>query len=293
MSILPILGEKPIGAPATIAFEGDVTKADALTVKRVELILPSIRIPAKGSMRFGDPFSIDASVTIGALSLSRVPEWISKSGFEAGNIEVSLDVKGKGKDWQAWRITGWMALTNGLMAGGAEGPIQDLYARVKLVRNGAEIKRLSFKIHDSDVALEATVKNWTAKPVITGKIESNQLDLDLLIPKGDRSVVREFLEDLAATSRVTMAAAIARGHYKHMKFGGLSARVNIQGRGARCRSYFRRIGSRTSRRAARGSTGQKDAGGNGRLVPRHRCAGQRSVAIHGWPCDRCDGGYAD
>ncbi len=228
MFILPVLGEKPIGAPATIAFEGDVTKADALTVNRVELILPSIRIPAKGSMRLGDPFSIDASVTTGALSLSRVPEWISKSGFEAGNIEVSLDVKGKGKDWQAWRITGWMALTNGLMAGGAEGPIQDLYARVKLVRNGAEIKRLSFKIHDSDVALEATVKNWTAKPVIIGKIESNQLDLDLLIPKGDRSVVREFLEDLAATSRVTMAAVIARGHYKHLKFGGLSARVNIQ-----------------------------------------------------------------
>lgn len=228
MFILPVLGEKPIGAPATIAFEGDVTRADALTMNRVELILPSIRIPAKGSMRLGDPFSIDASVTTGALSLSRVPEWISKSGFEAGNIEVSLDVKGKGKDWQAWRITGWMALTNGLMAGGAEGPIQDLYARVKLVRNGAEIKRLSFKIHNSDVALEATVKNWTAKPVITGKIESNQLDLDLLIPKGDRSVVREFLEDLAATSRVTMAAVIARGHYKHMKFGGLSARVNIQ-----------------------------------------------------------------
>jgi hypothetical protein len=226
--ILPALGEKPIGAPATVTFDGDVTKADALTVNRVELILPSIRIPAKGIMRLGSQFSIDASATSGALSLSRVPEWISKSGFEAGNIEVSLDVKGKGKDWQAWRITGWMALTNGLMTGGAEGPIQDLYARVKLVRNGAEIKRLSFKLHDSDVALEATVRNWTAKPVITGRIESNQLDLDLLVPKGDRSVIREFLEDLAATSRVTMFASIARGHYKHMKFGGLSARVNIQ-----------------------------------------------------------------
>ncbi|MBH0194945.1 MAG: M24 family metallopeptidase [Nitrospira sp.] len=50
--------------------------------------------------------------------------------------------------------------------------------------------------------------------------------------------------------------------------------------------------SRTSRRSTRGATVQKGAGGNGRLVPRHRCAGQRSVAIHGWPCDRCDGGYA-
>jgi len=226
--ILPVLGEKPVGAPATVAFEGDVTRADAVTVNRMELILPSIRIPAKGVMRLGDPFGLNASVTTGALSLSRLPEWISKGGFEAGNIEVSLDVKGKGKDWHAWRITGWMALTNGLMAGSADGPIEDLYARVKLVRNGAEIKRLSFKIHDNDVALEATVRNWTAKPVITGKIESNQLDLNLLVPKGEQSPMREFLENLAATSRVTMAASIARGHYKHMKFGAMSARVNIQ-----------------------------------------------------------------
>jgi hypothetical protein len=99
---------------------------------------------------------------------------------------------------------------------------------VKLVRNGAEVKRLAFKIHDSDVALQATVKNWMAKPVITGKIESNQLDLNLLVPKGDRSPLREFIETLAATSRVTLSAAIARGHYRHMKFGALSARVNIQ-----------------------------------------------------------------
>lgn len=227
--VLPGLGEKPIGAPATVEFESDVSNANVLTVNRVELILPSVRIPVKGLVRLGDRFSIDASVATGALSLSRLPEWISKGGFEAGNIEVSLDVKGKDRDWNAWRITGWMALTNGLMAaGGVDGPIQDIYARVKLVRNGAEVKRLSFKIHDSDVALEATVRNWMAKPVITGKIESNQLDLNLLVPKGERSPMREFLETLAATSRVTMSAAIARGHYKHMKFGALSARVHIQ-----------------------------------------------------------------
>jgi hypothetical protein len=221
--------EKPIGAPATVEFEGDLARANTLTMNRMELILPSIRIPAKGVMQLGDRFSIDAAVATGTLSLSSLPEWISKGGFEAGNLEISLDVKGKETDWKAWRITGWVALTNGLMlAKGVQGHVQDLYARVKLVRNGAEVKRLSFKIQDSDVALEATIRNWMAKPVITGKIESNQLDLDLLIPKGERSPMREFLETLAATSQVTVSAAIARGHYKHMKFGGLSARLNIQ-----------------------------------------------------------------
>ncbi len=226
---LPGLVDKPIGAQATVEFEGDVTRANIFAMNRLELILPSMRIPAKGVMQLGDRFKIDAEVATGTLSLSSVPEWISKSGFEAGNLEISLDVKGKEADWRSWRITGWVALTNGLMlAKGVKGHIQDLYARVKLVRNGAEVKRLSFKIHDSDVALEATIRNWTTKPVITGKIESNQLDLDLLIPKGEHSPIREFLETLTATSRGTVLASVARGHYAHMKFGRLSARLNFQ-----------------------------------------------------------------
>lgn len=228
---VPGLGEKPIGAPATIEFEGDVTKSGDLSVSRLELIVPPIQVPAKGRMVFGDPFSVDMSLTTGTVSLSRLPEWISKGGLEAGSAEIALDVKGKGTDWSAWRVTGWVALTNGLATVGGvggDGRLQDLYARVKLVRNGAEIKRLSFTVLDSDVAIEAAVKNWASKPVIVGKIESNRMDLGLLVPKGDRSVVREFLENLAATSQVTMSASIARGHYERVRVAALSARVNIQ-----------------------------------------------------------------
>jgi len=50
----------------------------------------------------------------------------------------------------------------------------------------------------------------------------------LLIPKGARSPIRELLETLAATSKVNATATIARGHYKHFKFGSLSARITIQ-----------------------------------------------------------------
>jgi uncharacterized protein involved in outer membrane biogenesis len=226
---LPAFIEKPVGAPATVEFEGDVARANIVTVHRAELLLPSVRIPAKGTLVLGERFTLDAAVATGKLSLSSLPEWVAKGGMEAGNLEVSLDLKGKELDWKTWRITGWVALTNGLMlAKGVDGQIQDLYARIKLVRNGAEVKQLSFKIHESDVAMEATVRNWTVKPVITGKIESNQLDLALLIPHSSRSPMREFLENLAAGSQVTMAVTVARGHYKHMKFGALSARVTIQ-----------------------------------------------------------------
>ncbi len=226
---LPGWIEKPIGALTTVEFEGKLATSSGLTLDRLELILPSMRIPIKGAVQVGKRFSIDAALSTGTLSLSHVPEWIAKGGFEAGNLEVSLDMKGKDTDWRGWRITGWIALTNGLLlAKGVDGHVQDLYARIKLVRNGAEIKRLSFRIRDSDVAFDATLRNWTTKPVILGKIESNQLDLDLLIPKGERSPIREFLETLAATSQVTVSAAVARGYYKHLKFGAVSARVTIQ-----------------------------------------------------------------
>ncbi len=226
--VVPDAIEKPVGAPAVLEFEGDFTQKNNATVTLVELVLPSARIPIKGTIKIGEKFSLDVVLATGNLSLSSLPEWIAKGGFEAGQVEVSLDVKGKDTDWKNWRTTGWLALTNGLMQLKGGGYVEDLYARVKLVRNGAEIKQLSFKVQESDVSLEATVRNWSSKPVITGKIESNQLDLDLVIPKGERSPVREFLESLAATSQTAVTASVARAHYKHLKFGGLTARIMLQ-----------------------------------------------------------------
>ena len=226
---LPGLIEKPIGAQATVEFEGMIPKGSGVLLDKIELIVPPIRLPVKGKIQLGEQFSIDAALSTSALSMSRVPEWIAKGGFEAGNIELSLDMKGKGPDWKAWKTTGWLALNNGLMnAKGAEGPIQDLYLRVQFVKNDVEIKRLSFRLLDSDVALEGTVHNLATKPTITAKIESNQMDLDLLIPKGQRSPMRDFLEFLAATSKVQATASIAHGRYKHLKFGSLAARITIQ-----------------------------------------------------------------
>jgi len=221
--------EKPAGAPLTVEFEGDMAKTGGTILDHVELVLPAARIPVNGTLQVGEHFVIDATVAIGTLSLSGLPEWIAKGGFEAGNLEVALDIKGRELDWKAWRVTGWMALTNGLMlVKGGDGYIQDMYARVKFVRNGAELKRLAFTVQHSDIAVEGTLRNWMTKPIITGKIESNQLDLDLLIPKGERTALREFLETLAATSQVTMSATAAHGHYRHLKLSGLSARVGIQ-----------------------------------------------------------------
>ncbi|MGD9726445.1 MAG: AsmA-like C-terminal domain-containing protein [Nitrospiraceae bacterium] len=226
---IPHLGEKPPGTPASVEFEADMVKSVGLTITRLELVLPPLRLPLKGKITVGNRFMIDAELATGTVSLSSLPEWISKGGIEAGNFEMSMDIKGHDADWKNWRTGGWVALTNGLMnAKGLDGHIEDLYVRLKFARNSADIKQLSFHVKDSDLSLSGTVRNWTTKPVIAAKIESPQLDIDLLIPKGERSPIRELLELLAATSQVSATFSIDKGYYKHLRFGGLSGRIAIQ-----------------------------------------------------------------
>lgn len=225
---LPWVGEKPANIPAQLEAEGEVTRR-GIVVKQLDTVLLPLRLGMKGTIVFGDRFSIDASLATGTVAMSTIPEWLNRGGLEAGNIEISLDVKGTQPEWTTWQTTGWVALTNGLMTvKGVEGPIQDLYLRMKLVRNGAELKQLTFKILDSDLTLSGTVRNLDAKPILNAKLESSRLNLELLVPKEGRSPVRDFLELLADKTQTTAVATIERGHYKQMRVAGLSARINIE-----------------------------------------------------------------
>lgn len=225
---IPWVGEKPANLPAQLEAEGDMTPK-GLVVKQLDTILNSLRLGMKGKIVFGDRFSIDASLATGTVAMSSLPEWLNRGGLEAGNLEVSLDVKGTQPEWNTWHTTGWVAVTNGLMTvKGVDGQIQDLYLRLKLVRNGAELKQLTFKILDSDLTLSGTLRNWETKPSLAVKIESSRLDLELLIPKEGRSPVRDFLELLADKTQVAATASIERGTYKSMRVAGLTSRIAIE-----------------------------------------------------------------
>ena len=224
----PGIMRKPAGTPASIQFEGHLSRSAVLTVERIELAIPPVRLAGKGKMRLGPKFNVEATFVSGLVDLAKLPPVIETGGVKAGMLEVSLDVKGKGKDWKGWQVTGWVAITDGQVIAKELGyPVKDLHLRLKLVRNGAELKQLAFRIKDSDVRLSGTVRNWHKTPTITLKTESSKLDLDLLIPKGERSPVREFLETLAATSRLVATVGIDRGVYQQFTFTDLSCRVNI------------------------------------------------------------------
>jgi hypothetical protein len=148
--------------------------------------------------------------------------------IDAGTLEISLDFRGKGPQWKTWAVTGWVALTDGLLAGKKfETPLTDIYLRMQLLRNGVDLKRLEFRIKDSFVRLSGMIRNWHTRPTLDLKVESPELDIDLLIPRGERSPVRDMLESLAATGRLTASVAVTLGRYKQLTINDLSGRVNI------------------------------------------------------------------
>lgn len=226
---LPGVLQKPVNSPAMLQVDADLSRNARLTIGRFELQLPPVRLSGKGKMQLGAKFSVDAAVVSGPIPLAGLPSGLSFGGVESGTLELSLDVKGRGKDWKAWSLTGWIALTDGrLRPKGLDTPISDIYLRLKLVRNGADIKRLAFKLKDSDVRLSGTIRNWNQVPTIAMDVESARLDIDLLIPKGERSPVRDTLENLAATSRVTATVTVLEGRYQSLALSGVSALLAIR-----------------------------------------------------------------
>lgn len=220
---------KPVGTPASLQVEGNLSRDSLLSADRIELTIPPVRLAGKGSMRLGKKFGVDATLVSGPIDLAKLPPGIESGGIKAGTLEVSLDVKGKQRDWKTWQINGWVAITDGQITTKDLGhPVKDLYVRLKLVRNGADLKRLAFRIKDNDLRLSGSIRNWHETPAITLKAESSKLDFDLLIPKGGRSPLREFLETLASTSRLVATVGIDRGVYQQFTFTELSCRVNIR-----------------------------------------------------------------
>jgi len=223
--------EKPIGNPGSIEFEASLRHGQMLNFKQVDLILPPLRLTGKGTLRLATPLGIDAAFVSGVIALAEgLPQGMTVlKGVDSGTLEVSLDVKGRGSDWKTWQYSGWVALTDGVFtAKGLDHPAKGVYLRLKLDRNGGEVKRLAFNIIDNDVAMSGTIRNWTKVPIINMKIESSDFDIDLLIPKGARSPLRDFLEELAATSKVAATINVDRGRYKALEFDGLSAKIAIR-----------------------------------------------------------------
>ncbi len=224
----PGILDKPIGARASVEFDGALPGKGAVTLTRVDLVMPPFRLIGKGLLRWGKVPEIAATVVSGPIAINGLPQGLTLGNLRDGILELSLDIKGKGHNWKAWQWNGWVAITDGLLlAKGIGNPIANLYLRMRLIKDGAELRRLAFRIRDSDIRVSGLIRNLNRLPTINLKVESSRLDLKLLIPEGERSPIRDVVESLAASSRLVGTVDIERGSYEGVEFTDLSSRVNI------------------------------------------------------------------
>ena len=229
--VLPGVLQKALGLPGSLQVEVQVQKNGDLMVNRVDLSMLPVHLSGRGLLRTGPAFGIKASVTAKPVSLDVLPRglMIGDGAIRSGLLELFLDVKGESPDWRQWQKNGWVALTDGVVTvKGLEAPLTNLFLRVKLTGHTAEVKRLEFRLKDSEARVVGTIQNWETHPFVKLTMTSPQFDIDLLIPKGERSPLRDFLEHVADTSRVFGHLHFDRAWYKELQFQDLTGRIRIQ-----------------------------------------------------------------
>ena len=224
------LVEKVEGLPGTIEFEARVLERGMYVIDRMELLILPLRLAGKGRVTLDPTFTVQGRLNSGSIYLGLLPEGltIGEGVLQSGILEVSLELHGRGTDWRNWQPSGWIALTEGLVVSNElDWPVRNLYLRIKVDPDVTELKRVEFRVQESDARLTGSIKHWKTTPEINFALESLDFDIDLVIPKGERSPLRDFLEALAANSSVVGTVNIEHPWYKNLEFRNLSCELRI------------------------------------------------------------------
>ncbi|HSF08709.1 MAG TPA: AsmA-like C-terminal region-containing protein, partial [Nitrospirales bacterium] len=127
-----------------------------------------------------------------------------------------------------WNTKGWVALTDGVVAlRGVQNPVSNLFVRLKIDRDQLDLKRMEFRVKDSEAVITGFMKDWKTTPTVSVMFESPQFDLELLIPKEKRSAIRDGIEWLASHGTLEGSVHIERPTYKNFSGKKLSAALKI------------------------------------------------------------------
>lgn len=223
--------QKKQGVKGTLDVEMEFQERKRLNIPRMTLSLPSLALTGQAVFNRSQNGGFKVSINTSPFNLSSFPQGLTAFGgsVKSGDIEFAMTVDGQGDDWRQWHKKGWVALTKGnLMVDGLDSPISNIVLRGRFDQHLAEIKQFQFEMEQSQAIISGLIKNWETQPKVKFKMTAPKFDLDLLIPKGERSPLRDVLESLAATHTVGGVINFDRAWYKNLKFEGLHGRLLIK-----------------------------------------------------------------
>ncbi len=228
---IPSFLQKQSGQSAMLEFDGTVHSGKAIRFKRLELAMLPLRLRGQGTLGFSPTWVWKGKLNSGPISVGGLPEKIQMFGsaVQSGIFEIQLGGNGRGLDWTNWNLSGWLAVTDGVIGiPGISEKLSNLFVRLKIDHDRLDLTRMEFRMNNSQAVLTGFVKDWRTSPQVSLMWEAPRFDIDLLIPKKDRSVVRDWAEWLANYGRLVGSVVIEQPEYKGLLGANMSAVINIR-----------------------------------------------------------------
>ena len=227
---IPSVLQKAAGQAGLLEFDGQVQGGNTVRFKRIELAMLPLRLRARGLLRFGQVWGWKGQLDSGPISLELIPPKVRLLGnaIQSGILDVQLRGNGVGSDWTTWNMRGWVALTEGVVPiPGMQETMSNVFVRLKIEKDLLDLKRMEFRIKESAAVVTGFMKHWKTTPQVSMMWDSPRFDLDLLVPKEERSVLRDGIEWLANHGTLEGSFFVERPFYKAFSGRKLSAALHI------------------------------------------------------------------
>ncbi len=227
---IPSVLTKEAGQASTLEFDGQVRPGGTVRFERIELAMLPIRLRGQGVARYRPNWSFEGRLDSGPISIGVLPNKIQMFGnaIQSGIFEIQLGGNGIGSDWAKWNMKGWIALTDGVLTiPGIQDSVENVFVRVRIDKDLLDLKRLEFHIRDSEAVVTGFVKQWKSSPQLSVLWNAPKFDIDLLIPKDERSVLRDGVEWLASQGKLEGSLFIEHPRYKGILGHKLSAELKV------------------------------------------------------------------
>jgi hypothetical protein len=149
-----------------------------------------------------------------------------------GVIEAAVTLKGEQADWRSWTTAGRINLRRGVIAvPGLRDPVRDVALALQLADQDLLIKRVAFRVGDSDLSATGVVKQWTSRPDPTLLVESSKLDITRLLPMKGKEREASGLEPFrrwVEGGRADVTVKINQAHYHRLTFRTLAAHLHVE-----------------------------------------------------------------
>jgi uncharacterized protein YhdP len=219
---------KAEGVPGTAEFSLAVKPGHRVKVERFAFDVPPFHLAARGHVLLGNPRRFVLSVHIPPVALRALPKGMAGSTVTAksGTMQADLALDGAMDNVKLTNIRGRVLIKNaGFTMERLEHPVDDLHLDILFQDNRIEIDRASVKVEDSQINAKATIRGWRGIPIIEVTLDSPGMDLELLIPKGERSPVRTALETLTKETKLSGTVSIQDSTYKGIAFEDIQAKL--------------------------------------------------------------------